>query len=176
MTSLAVSGLGGCSLFALSPSLELVKASGTAASYMVAGVPVKAVDTILHGALHETLPRDGVCIAFNPGVAVQEFLPSLQTALQRRSIDSRVFDNDAVSPQCPVWLHYMATVEWGAPPWSSVARPYVLRATLTLKTGDGRVLASSNYEPGGALEMGKWATTATKVDAVVEALVSPMPG
>lgn len=167
--------LGGCSMFAFSPSLELLKASGTAASYMVAGVPVKAVDTVQHGDMPDGLAR-GVCIVFNPGVSVQEFLPAMQGALQRRQIDSRVFESDAESPQCPVWLHYMATVEWGAPPWSNVARPYVLRATLTLKTAEGRVLASSNYEPGGALEMGKWATTGAKVDAVVQALVSGSQG
>ena len=164
----SVASLGGCSLFSYSPSLELMKATGTAASFMAAGVPVKAIDTVRHGDTRV----DRVCIAFNPGVALQGFLPAIQTSLQRQQVDSRVFESDTPTPLCTVWLHYAASVEWGTPPWGSGLRPYVARATLTLKTPQGLVLASSNFEPGGVIEMGKWASTNDKVDAVVTALLS----
>lgn len=163
----AVMALSGCSLFSYSPSLELIKATGTAASFVVAGVPVKAIDTVRHGAMR----IDSVCIAFNPGVALQGFLPALQTSLQRQRVDSRVFESDTPTPLCSVWLHYAASVEWGTPPWGNSMRPYVARATLTLKNPQGLVLSSSNFEPGGVIEMGKWAATSDKVDAVVTALL-----
>lgn len=166
-TAVSVASLSACSLFSYSPSVELIKATGTAASFMVAGVPVKAIDTVRHGAQR----IDSVCIAFNPGVALQGFLPALQTSLQRQRVDSRVFESDTPSPLCSVWLHYAASVEWGTPPWGNSLRPYVARATLTLKTPQGLVLSSSNYEPGGVVEMGKWASTSDKVDAVVTALL-----
>lgn len=164
----SVSALSACSLFSYSPSVELIKATGTAASFMVAGVPVKAIDTVRHGSSR----IDRVCIAFNPGVALQGFLPALQMSLQRQRIDSRVYESDTPTPLCSVWLHYAASVEWGTPPWGNSLRPYVARATLTLKDPQGQVLASSNFEPGGVVEMGKWASTGDKVDAVVTALVS----
>jgi hypothetical protein len=167
-TVASLASLSGCSLFSYSPSLELIKATGTAASFMAAGVPVKAIDTVHHGATR----IDSVCIAFNPGVALQGFLPAIQTALQRQQVNSRVFESDTPTPLCRVWLHYMASVEWGTPPWGNSLRPYVARATLTLKSPQGLVLASSNFEPGGVVEMGKWASTSDKVDAVVTALLS----
>jgi hypothetical protein len=164
--------LGGCSLFSFSPSLELMKATGQAASFMVAGIPTRASDTVRHD-----IGQVGcVCIAFNPSVSLEDFLPAIQTSLQRQQVDSRVFESGALTPLCPVWLYYAASIEWGVPPWASSLRPYVAHATLTLKTPDGRVLASSNYEPGGVMGMGQWASTRDKVDAVVTALVGPTGG
>ncbi len=165
--------LSGCSVLNFSPVLELVKATGTAAGFAVAGRPIDASDTVRHGPVR----TEQLCIAFNSAVFVPEFLPALQTALLRQRVDSRVFASNTVTPMCSTWLYYAVTIEWGEPPWASGLRPNVVHATLTLKSPEGRVLASSNYEPGGgASAMGKWATTGEKVDVMVKALIVQSDG
>lgn len=163
----------GCSVFSYEPTWELVKAAGTSTSYMIAGIPPKAIDTVHHGVMP---PLKSVCIAFNPDVQSMEMVPAIQMSLQQRQIDSRVFDSVSNIPMCTAWLHYSAVIEWGSPPLASGFRSYVSQARLTLKTDDGRVLASSTFALGGALEIGKWASTQDKVDAVVNALFGAPKG
>jgi len=158
----------GCSIFSYEPTWELVKAGGATASYMIAGIPPKASDTVRHGLVPHF---SRVCIAFNPDVQSMEMVPAIQAALQQRQIESRVFDSVASSLMCPAWLHYAAVIAWDTPPMTSGFRSYVSQAWLTLKTDDGRVLASSSFALGGVLEIGKWASTQDKVDAVINALL-----
>lgn len=158
----------GCSIINAQPTWELVKATGAATSYVLAGIPPKAIDTVQH----QFDPPKSLCIAFNPDVQSAELVPAIQAALRARQVESRVFDQVAITSWCPAWLHYSAFIEWGNPPIGEGFRPYLSQAWLTIKTADGRVLASSNFGTGGAWDIGKWASTHDKVDAVVNALLS----
>jgi hypothetical protein len=160
--------LSACSVFSAAPTLELIKAAGSATSYAIAGVPARASQTVQHP---HTRPS-AVCIAYNPAVASAEFLPAIQAALTAQQVSSRVFDGWGLPGQCPVWLAYTATLDWGVPPLGSGYQMYVVQATLTLRTADGALLASSHYAPGGSFELGKWASVPDLIEPVVKALIT----
>jgi hypothetical protein len=160
--------LSACSVFSAAPTLELVKAAGSATSYAIAGVPARATQTVQHAHARPST----VCIAFNPAVPSPEFVPAIQSALQAEQVSSRVFDGLVMPGQCPVWLTYSATLDWGVPPWGNGYQMYVVQATLTLRTAEGTLLASSHYAPGGSFEWGKWASVPDLIEPVVKALMT----
>ena len=156
-----------CSVLDISPTFELIKATGTTASYAFSTSAVGAKDTVTHG---EADLRE-VCILYNPHVQSADVLPAIQQSLQKRKLDSRVLDSESIPNLCATWLDYAADVEWGVPPFSDDLQAYVSRASLTLRAADGRVLSTSTYAVEGALQRGKWASTYAKVDAIVQAIV-----
>lgn len=164
----AACSASGCALVSPTPTLELLKATGTAASYMLARGPATATQTVYHP---HAAPR-ALCIELNRESQTADVVPALQAELQRHRIDSRVYDSGTPAVTCPVWLRYTAYVEWDLPPFGSEYRSYLARAALTLHTAEGRVLASSAYEPSGAFEIGKWAPTRDKLAPVVTAIVT----
>ena len=165
-------GLGGCSIFSAAPTLELIKAAGTATSYALAGIPAKAQDTVVHP--HDRI--DMVCIAWNPQVPQADFVPALQTALVKQKVNSRVYDGPATPQQCPVWLYYSARMDWGTPPWGTSPQLYVTQATLSLRKPDGTLLSSSHYVLNGAFQLGKWAAVSDLIQPVVVALLDGKEG
>jgi hypothetical protein len=168
LIALAMLPLSGCTVFSATPTIELFKAAGNATSYAIAGVPARASQTVQHPH-----PRpQAVCIAYNPAVASADFVPAIQKALQAEQVSSRVFDGQAMPGQCPVWLAYTASLDWGVPPMGTGHQPYVVQATLTLRSADGALLASSHYEPGGSFELGKWASVPDLIEPVVKALIA----
>jgi hypothetical protein len=166
--TVALAPLSGCSVFSATPTVELFKAAGNAASYAIAGVPARASQTVQHP---HSRPQ-AVCIAYNPAVAHAAFVPAIQKALQAEKVSSRVYDGQAMPGQCPVWLAYTATLDWGVPPMGLGSQMYVVQATLTLRDADGALLASSHYEPGGSFELGKWAPVPDLIEPVVKALIA----
>lgn len=166
--ALALWPLSGCTVFSATPTLELFKAAGNAASYAIAGVPARASQTVQHPHARPA----AVCIAYNPAVAHADFVPAIQKALQAEKVSSRVFDGVAMPGQCPVWLAYTASLDWGVPPMGTGHQQFVVQATLTLRRDDGVLLASSHYQPGGSFALGKWAPVPDLIEPVVKALIA----
>lgn len=163
-----VLALPGCSIVSPTPAWELMKAGAQAASLAMAQSPPQASNTVYH--LHAAF--SDVCIAFNPQTQVPDMVPALQSVLQDRGIQSRVYDNPQAVRQCPVWLEYSAQFEWGKPPLSSEYRKFIQSAQLTLRSEKGRVLSTSEYQPDPFMDRSKWADTRTKMAPVVAALVT----
>jgi hypothetical protein len=158
----------GCSVISPAPSLELLKAAGTAAAYAVSTGPSSASNTVFH----ERLAIDTVCIEFNRQAQFADLVPAIQQELRTHRIDSRVYE-DGTSPQiCPVWLRYRAFMEYAKPPFSDVDKPYLKNASLALINREGRVLSTSDYQATGFMEMGKWSPTRSKLAPVVTALIT----
>ena len=161
----------GCSILSPLPTLELIKASGSATSTALMSRPGQASQTVLH----EHANFHQVCIEFNPQTQVADVVPALQVALQQLSIESHVYDNVMTADKCPIWLKYSALIEWGMPPLSDRYTPYVSTAALTLQTASGQVVASSSYYVGRNFERSKWASTQEKLGPVVTALINRVP-
>jgi hypothetical protein len=157
-----------CSVVSPSPTYELFKAAGAAASMAVSNGPSHASNTVYH--LHPTLSQ--VCIEYNRDSQVAGLIPAMQVELKNHQIESRVFESGTSPTLCPVWLRYHAYMEWGRPPMSDNDISYLTLATLSLVTDDGRILSTSNYENAGFLGSGKWSPVRSKIAPVITALVT----
>lgn len=167
--ALALPGLlAGCSIISPAPTLELLKAAGTAAAYAVSSGPSSASNTVFHDAP----PVSSVCIEFNRLSQVPDIVPAIQQELRTHRVESRVYEDGTSPLVCPVWLRYQAFIDYDRPPFSDEDKAYLKHASLALVSSEGRVLSSSDYQPKGALEMGKWAPTRSKVAPVVTALLT----
>lgn len=163
--------LQGCSVLSISglPLWELAKAAG--------GLTVESLEREVGPPTqvlrHEPLDLAQLCIEFNPYTPTSDFVPALQTALQRNGVRSRVYE-PGTSPQlCPIWLQYTAQLDWDTRALSSERLAYLSLVEITLRNTSGRVMATGQYryEPG-RLRDGKWASTPDKLDALVTALVA----
>lgn len=165
---LTAASLTACSVLSPEPLLELVKATGTAASGAIALGPSSAKNVVYHP--HRPIYK--LCIEFNPQSQAADMVPAIQVELQTHMIESRVYEAGSYPNLCGVWLNYVAHVEWGIPPFSSDYRTYLTTATLTLRDSSGQVLSSSSYELDPNFGMGKWTSTRTKLSPVVTALIT----
>lgn len=84
----ACAGLTGCSLFSPLPTIELVKASASAATVAIGQGPSKASDTVFQG---NPVPKR-VCIEYNRSLAMSDFVPALMAELKVHEVSARVFD------------------------------------------------------------------------------------
>lgn len=164
-------GLSGCSLFSPLPTIELIKASASAATVAIGQGPNKASNTVFQG---NALPRQ-VCIEYNRSLAMPDFVPALMAELKVHEVSSRVFDV-GVRPgdsECPAWLHYQGLQQWDKPPLSDQMRPYLAQATLSLHDAGGRLMSASSYQSEEAvMGLGKWGSTRNKLAPVVTALLT----
>ena len=158
----------GCSLLSIDPTLELIKAGGFAASAALSSAPGSASQT-MHAA---QAPRpDTICIEHNPRVPLSELIPAIHQSLARQGVDTRVFAAHTSWLACPYWLQYEGLVAWEQRFPGQALKPYLASATLTLRNGQGEVLASSRYDVESGFPRSQWATVQDKVDPVVQALL-----
>ena len=157
-----------CSIFTPLPLMELAKATGIAASTLIAVGPSSAKDTVYH--LHPTF--NTVCIEFNPQSQAVEILPALQSELRLHQIESRIYEAGGGTQSCGIWLHYVAYIEWAIPPFTNEYKTYLTTATLTLRTAQGKVLSRSSYALDPIYGMGKWSSVRSKIAPVVTAIVT----
>lgn len=164
-------GLTGCSVFSPLPTIELIKASASAATVAIGQGPNKASNTVFQG---NALPRR-VCIEYNRSLAMPDFVPALMAELKMHEVSSRVFDV-GVRPgddECPAWLHYQGLQQWDKPPLSDQMRPYLAQASLSLHDAGGRLMSASSYQSEDAvMGLGKWGSTRNKLAPVVTALLT----
>ncbi len=159
--------LGACSVFTPLPLLELVKATGIAASTVITVGPSKASDTVYH------LPPsfNKVCIELNPQSQSAEILPALQSELRLHQIESRIYEPGGIR-NCTVRLNYEAYIEWDIPPFTNEYKTYLTSATLILRNETGKVLSRSSYTLDPVYGMGKWSPIRSKIAPVVTAVVT----
>jgi hypothetical protein len=160
--------LPGCSIISPAPVLELVKASGAVAVSAISTGPSSAKNTVYHE--HKSL--DTVCVEYNPLTPDPDIAPALQAELRNHEIDSRIYEQGGAPTSCHFRVTYTADIEWGTPPFASGYKSYIRDATLTLRDENGTVLSSSAYSLDGVFQMGKWATSRSKLAPVVTALVT----
>jgi hypothetical protein len=160
--------LPGCSIVSPAPMFELVKATGAVAVSAISTGPSNAKNTVYHE--HHSL--DAVCVEYNPLTPDPDIAPALQAELRNHAIDSRIYEAGGTPPTCRFRITYTADIEWGTPPFASGYKSYMRDATLTLRDENGAVLSSSAYSLDGVFQMGKWATSRSKLAPVVTALVT----
>jgi hypothetical protein len=158
----------GCAVVSPTPTLELLKAAGSATVYAISSGPSSASNTVYHP--HTTF--DSVCIEYNRNSQVADIVPAIQQELRTHRIESRVYEDGTPPQVCPVWLRYHAYLDYAKPPFSDADKPYLKNASLALMATDGKVLSTSEYQVVGFMEMGKWAPTRSKMAPVVTALVT----
>jgi hypothetical protein len=162
------SALPGCSIVSPAPVFELVKATGAVAVSAISVGPSKARNSVYHE--HHAL--DAVCVEYNPLTPDPDIAPALQAELRNHEIDSRIYEAGGTPASCKFRVTYTADIEWGTPPFASGYKAYIRDATLTLRDENGAVLSSSAYSLDGVFQMGKWATSRSKLAPVVTALVT----
>jgi hypothetical protein len=163
-----VAVLPGCSIISPAPVLELVKATGAVAVSAISTGPSSAKNTVYH----EHKAVDAVCVEYNPLTPDPDIAPALQAELRNHDIDSRIYESDGMPSTCRFRLTYTANIEWDTPPLGSGYKSYLRDATITLRDENGAVLSSSAYGLDGVFQMGKWATSRSKLAPVVTALVT----
>ncbi len=160
--------LSGCSVVSPVPIVELVKATGAVAVSAISTGPSHSKNTVYHE--HRAL--DVVCVEYNPLTPDPDIAPALQAELRNHEIDSRIYEEGGAPTSCRYRITYTADIDWGTPPFGSGYKSYLRDATLTLRDENGTVLSSSAYALDGAFQMGKWATSRSKLAPVVTALVT----
>jgi hypothetical protein len=160
--------LPACSIISPEPVLELAKATGAVALSAISTGPSSAKNTVYHE--HKSL--DSVCVEYNPLTPDPDIAPALQAELRNHEIDSRIYEQGGAPTSCHFRVTYTAEIEWGTPPFASGYKSYIRDATLTLRDENGTVLSSSAYSLDGVFQMGKWATSRSKLAPVVTALVT----
>ena len=164
----ALAALQGCSILSPAPVIELVKATGAVAVSAISNGPSHSKNTVYHE--HKAL--DAVCVEYNPLTPDPDIAPALQAELRNHEIDSRIYEEGGAPSSCHFRITYTADIEWGTPTFGDGYKSYLRDATLTLRDENGTVLSSSAYALDGPFQMGKWATSRSKLAPVVTALVT----
>lgn len=110
-----------------------------------------------------------VCIELNQTVSAGDFVPVLQMALQRRGVDSMVYNPGTSPPGCEAMLVYSTTTSWANPSFSDDPQAYLSAIDLTL-VRQGRVLVTARYQAHG-YTLDRFSSARQKVDALVDKLV-----
>lgn len=161
--------LPGCVVMPPSPIIGAVNLVGSA----ISGISSLTPDAPQSPVVFAHAPIKEICIEWNGAVALSDFVPSLQSELQRHGVPSRVYDAGTQPGSCPMTLAYSAFVKWDTKAFSSAYSPYLTFASVTLRK-DGRVVASGTYTMG-AIAQDKWSSTGSKLGPVVDALLVSNP-
>lgn len=157
----------GCVVVPPDPTYTAVSLASTMLVGATSIVPGSADNAVAHA--HGRI--DQVCIQFNPSVELTDFVPAVQRELRDNRVDSRLYEPGMQPDDCQALLYYSAFLDWGQRALNDRYSAYLTFASMTLRTSDGRVLASANYE-GGALGIDKWSSTQSKIAGVVKALLA----
>lgn len=138
---------------ALSTLSISVLALGLAACTSVRVTPLQSAPTTM-------------CIEENPKVMVSDFVPVLQQGFARHGITTQPY---ATIPwdQCPYVVRYTARRSWDM-------APYLSNAELTVLGPRRQTLATAAYHlrGKGGLSLMKWQGTKSKMDPVIDELLS----
>jgi len=159
--------LSGCMVVTPSPTIEAVHLIGSVVTSAASLTPATAQNTVVFA--HDPIKR--ICIEYNPAVALVDFVPAMQNEFQERGVESRLYDTGMQPSDCPAVLQYSAFLEWDRRALDDRYSSYLTFAALTLRSYDGKVLASANYQTG-QMGLDKWSPTRSKVSAVITALLA----
>lgn len=161
----ALLAFSGCSLLSISPTVEVVKAAGLAASNALHTAPSIARDVVWHPHAR----YDSLCIELNRVAHPHDVVPAIQAELAALGVQSRVYEASGVPLSCRIVLSYTAFIQWEVPTFGTEAEPYLAMASLTVRE-HGRVLATASFALD-AMGFGKWAPTRNKLAPLVRAVV-----
>lgn len=116
-------------------------------------------------ALDPSLNVEHICIEQNPAVVVGDFLGVIEDGLARHDMSVRVFYG-ARPDDCEYILQYTALQSWDFATYLSHAELRIYK--------DDKQTASAIYHlvGGGGFDMSKWQSTKTKMDPVIDELLS----
>lgn len=104
-----------------------------------------------------------VCIEENAEVLVSDLLSVIEDGFQRHHIKTTIY-RDKAPEICRYTLWYTAFRGWDL-------APFVRRVELRLRFQDV-IIASATYDHSGGLALNKWASTKSKIDPVIDELLS----
>lgn len=119
-------------------------------------VQVSKVDASKH-------PIKRVCIQENPKVAVSDFVGVVENGFRRHGIETSLHGG-TVPADCEYILTYTAERGWDI-------TPYLDFAELRL-THKGTTIGTATYRHRGGFGFNKWAGTETKMNPVIDQLLS----
>ncbi|SAK81067.1 hypothetical protein AWB78_03883 [Caballeronia calidae] len=152
----------------------LITAADAAGSLVQAGFTVASNYSSPTSVTGSPAALQSVCIELNRSVATGDFVPVLQVALQRRGVDSMVYNPGTSPPGCEAMLVYAATTRWDKHAFSSEPVSYLSAIDLTL-VRQGQILVTARYDTNG-LNVDRFASARQKLDALVDRMVvSRMP-
>ncbi|MDR5781495.1 hypothetical protein QCE63_19020 [Caballeronia sp. LZ065] len=160
--ALGASALTGC-------TWTLITAADAAGSLVQAGFSVASNYSSPTSVTGEPASLQSVCIELNQTVATGDFVPNLQVSLQRRGVNSTVYNPGTSPPGCEAMLVYAATTSWDKHAFSSNPVSYLSAIDLTLLRR-GQILVTARYETND-LSMDRFASARQKLDALVGRMV-----
>ncbi|GLQ99385.1 Sbal_3080 family lipoprotein [Dyella mobilis] len=106
-----------------------------------------------------------ICIVVNPAVEVSDFVDVLRAGIARHNLASQVVSQEA-SKICQATLTYTALRSWDMSPYLSYAELHLWR--------DGKPIGDATYHlrGKGGLSLEKWEGTSTKMNPVIDSLLS----
>lgn len=138
--------------------------------FMVMGVVLVGCTSVQVSPIKQNIgtqqqtPIQNICIVNNQKVAVQDFVPVLQSRLRHHGIDSRVVEYNQIDG-CAYHMEYVATRKWDI-------KPYLADATIELFHNKTRIAeAKYHLKGGGGLALTKFASTETKMNPVIDQLL-----
>lgn len=124
-------------------------------------VRVKAVDGDRFKLVH-------VCIQENPKVMISDFLQVLRDGIERHGLSTEVFQGFQAPSVCEYIVTYTARQSWDF-------SPYLSQAQIEMRRGNELVSRADYHLRGkGGFSLTKWASTASKMDPVIDAMLKDL--
>ncbi|SAK89882.1 hypothetical protein AWB79_06484 [Caballeronia hypogeia] len=159
-----------CGALALSGcTWTLITAADAAGSLVQAGFSVASNYSSPTSVTGAPAALQSVCIELNQSVATGDFVPVLQVALQRRGVNSMLYNPGTSPPGCEAMLVYGAITSWDKHAFSSEPVSYLSAIDLTLLQR-GQILVTARYDTNG-LNVDRFASARQKLDALVDRMV-----
>ncbi|SAK60952.1 hypothetical protein AWB77_02091 [Caballeronia fortuita] len=147
----------------------LITAADAAGSLVQAGFTVASSYSSPTSVTGSPASLRSVCIELNQSVTTDDFVPVLQGALQRRGVNSTVYNPGTSPPGCEAMLVYGATTSWDRHAFSAEPMPYLKAIDLTLLR-QGQILVSARYDTNG-LNIDRFAGARQKLEALIGRMV-----
>ncbi|MEZ2352951.1 hypothetical protein [Caballeronia sp. RCC_10] len=148
----------------------LLTAADTAGSLVQAGMSVASKYSSPNYVTGAPASLRSICIELNQTMPAGDIVPVLQIALQRRGVDSMVYNPGTSPPGCEAMLVYATTTSWGNPSFSDDPEAYLSAIDLTLLR-QGHVLVTARYQAHG-YTLDRFSSAQQKVDALVDKMVA----
>jgi hypothetical protein len=145
--------------------------SATRAAILIGAVALSACTAVrvksVNAAQH---PIKLVCIQENPKVIVADFLSVVRQGFDRHGISTEVYRSDKPPEHCEYTLTYTARQTWDL-------ATYLSFAELEIRRG-AELVSSGHYHlrNKGGFSLTKWASTASKIDPVMNQMLSGLTG
>jgi hypothetical protein len=107
---------------------------------------------------------DFICINKNNAVIVHDFLPAVVNEINRRGIETYIYEGNFPPEHCNYILTYTARKNWDFV-------MFMRTADINIKMPSGQGIGSAHYDCGSGLNFGKYKSTETKVKMMMDELL-----